>query len=265
MHWYDVGSSFGIYSSGVNVAGQKSSYANNIQNCAGIALANVSYSFSPKLRVQVWDMMVDNVINTSLVELNHEQGNEFKCFQGFMFIHQDALHNGGNADQSKTYIQKGSAANALSAQFGIKGKGVNLSLNYSFITNQGRFLSPREWGREPFYTFMYRERTDGAGDVNAIVIKANKLFVKSGVKAGLAFGNFSMPDVRNVKLNKYGMPSYQQINLDFNYRFKKYLKGLELSTVLAYKIGTGNTYGNLVYVMNKVNMLNAAITLEYKL
>ena len=29
------------------------------------------------------------------------------------------------------------------------------------------FLMPREWGREPFYTFLPRERNEGLGGVNA--------------------------------------------------------------------------------------------------
>jgi hypothetical protein len=33
---------------------------------------------------------------------------------------------------------------------------------------------PREWGRDPFYTFMPRERNEGYGDVNADIDKYNK-------------------------------------------------------------------------------------------
>ena len=36
-----------------------------------------------------------------------------------------------------------------------------------------------------------------------------------------------MPDVKNFALNKYGLPTYGQLNVDFRYYFKGALSGLE--------------------------------------
>lgn len=263
--WFNVGKSFGINSTGNNVDGTKSDYANNIQNCAGLGLLNVAYKPNDHWKFQVWDMLVDNVMNTAMLEINHERGAAIKWYQGFMYVRQDAVNNGGNSDPSKTYMSRGASANIFSGQMGLRNKKVNFSLNYTRITKDGRYLSPREWGREPFYTFMVRELNEGLGDVQALAIKTNYQFGNEGLKTGLSFGVFQLPDVKNYVLNKYGLPSYQQLNLDLAYRLKKQLKGLEARMTAAYKIGTGQTYGNLVYVDNKVNLLNVMITLDYKL
>jgi hypothetical protein len=124
---------------------------------------------------------------------------------------------------------------------------------------------PREWGREIFYTSLPRERNEGNGNVNAIMVKTSCNFFNNFFKTGLAYGYYSLPDVKNYKLNKYGLPSYHQINLDASYTFSRFLKGLELKLLIASKIKQGETYGNLKYVYNKVNMINFNLILDFKI
>ena len=56
---------------------------------------------------------------------------------------------------------------------GWKNNRWETTLNYNRITTHGRYLMPREWGRDPFFTFFPRERNEGLGDVHAIVGKLN--------------------------------------------------------------------------------------------
>ena len=50
-------------------------------------------------------------------------------------------------------------------------KNTDISINYNYIFNQDRFTFPREWGREPFFTFLPRERMEGTADSHAIALK----------------------------------------------------------------------------------------------
>jgi hypothetical protein len=70
----------------------------------------------------------------------------------------------------------------------------------------------------------------------------------------LAVGQFQLPDVLHYRLNKYGMPSYRQVNVDLRYRFEKFWRGLDMQILYVYKQGTGETHDSLRYVINKVNM-----------
>jgi hypothetical protein len=45
----------------------------------------------------------------------------------------------------------------------------------------------------------------------------------------MGYGYYQLPDVKNYRLNKYGMPSYHHIALDAGYRFQHFLKGMEVS------------------------------------
>jgi hypothetical protein len=252
-----------MYPTGVTEKGTKSNYFGNISS-SGVAIANIVIQPNDKFKINVWDMLVDNVMNSSMIEVNTEFGKKIKFYQGAMFIHQDAINNGGNIDQSKTYMSKGSMSNAISAQIGIKNKKMNTSINYTHITGDGRYLAPREWGRDPFYTFMLREKNDGLGNVHAITTKTTFNFLEGKFKTGLGYGYFLLPDVKDYRLNKYGMPSYHQLNYDASYTFDHFLKGLELKALIAYKLKQGETYNTLKYEYNKVNMVNFNLILDFK-
>ena len=262
--WFTTANSVGIYPSGVNENGTKSNYQGNISS-SGVAIGNINITPNKKIKINVSDMLFDNVLNTAMIEVNTEFGKNLKYYQGIMYIHQDAINNGGNIDQSKTYISKGSQSNSISAQIGIKNKRFNTSINYTHITSDGRYLVPREWGKDPFYTFMPRERNDGFGNVHAVSVKTSFLFFKEKLKTGLAYGYFQLPDVTNYRLNKYGLPSYHQLNFDLSYSFTKFLKGLDVRFLAAYKLKQGETYNNLKYVYNKVNMINLNFILDFKI
>jgi hypothetical protein len=128
------------------------------------------------------------------------------------------------------------------------------SINFTRITKAGRYLMPREWGRDPFYTFLMGERNEGLGDLSAFVYKSrykmlnNPLIINSGI------GYFNLPDVKNYALNKYGFPSYWQYNIDARYAFSGFWKGWELQLIYFYKKATGNSYNDPKYIINKVDM-----------
>jgi hypothetical protein len=103
---------------------------------------------------------------------------------------------------------------------------------------------------------MPRERNEGFGNVHAITIKTSLNFLNGNLKTGLDYGYFLLHYVKDCRLNKYGMPSYHQINLDLTCSFTKFLKGLDIKFITAYKIKQGETYDNLKYIYNKVNMIN---------
>ena len=144
-----------------------------------------------------------------------------------------------------------------------KNKAWETSLNYNRITQEGRYLIPREWGRDPFFTFLPRERNEGFGDLDAIMAKVNYNIPESGFKTSVAAGYYHLPDVKNYALNKYGLPSYTQINTDIRYTFAKSLKGLEAQFLLVAKLNNGETYGNSKLIINKVNMLQSNFVLNY--
>ncbi len=267
MEWYSAGTSIGIYPNGVTEDGIKSNYSGNITS-SGLFIANVYYTPATNWKINFWNGYIENVLNSAMVEITTERTakkRKLQVYHGLIYMHQDAINDGGNSEEIKSYTTKGAQSNVISARVGLKNKTFNTSINYTHITGDGRYLMPREWGREPFYTFLPRERNEGSGGVNALMIKAAYTAPKSKFKSSIAYGYYSLPDIKNYRLNKYSMPSYHQINHESSYIFSNFFKGFELKSLIAWKINAGETYDNPKYVYNKVNMINFNLILDFRL
>ena len=262
--WFEVQHSIGLYPSGVNSDGTKSNYFEHLSS-KGIFSLGISRQFKHGLQLNLWDVYVDNIFNSALAELEYKKELEHNrtFYSAGQFIRQDAINHGGNIDPSKTYFTAKGKAMTFGFKTGIKAKKYDVSLNYNRITGHGRYLMPREWGRDPFYTFLPRERSEGFGDVHAFVFKGMRDFPKIHLKTSLAGGLVRMPDVTDYRLNKYGVPSYAQFNLDVRYSFDNLLKGMDAQLLVVYKHGLGETYGNDRYVINKVDMFLWNFVLNY--
>jgi hypothetical protein len=264
VRWFNTGQSIGVYPAGVNPDGTKSGYKNNIES-KGIAMLGVTTTFNKNLKLQLWDMFTENVFNTVMLQADYKKtlSNNAVWNAGLQMIRQDAIKDGGNINQSLTYFPRAQKSFAFGAKIGWLKNDVDLSLNYNRITSAGRYLVPREWGRDPFFTFMPRERNDGFGDVHAVMAKVGYTLPGKKINSSFSAGYFDLPDVQDFRLNKYGMPSYIQLNTDIRYRFSGFLKGMETQLLIAGKINKGNTYNNNKYVFNKVNMVSYNLVVNY--
>jgi hypothetical protein len=174
-------------------------------------------------------------------------------------IHQNALNHGGNNDMSKTYFAPKEKSLVFGFKTGMKNSKTEISINYTRITAKGRYLMPREWGKDPFFTFIPRERNEGAGGVHALAAIASSLHSKS-FRSSIALGYYSFPAVENFRLNKYGMPSYFHFNYELKYSLDK---KLETALLFVYKgLAPGESLAEK-YVFNKVNMALYHLAMNY--
>jgi hypothetical protein len=263
--WYRGGSSIGVFASGVNSNGTKSDYAGNVES-KGVGVLGIKFNSLTGIKMQVWDYYIENVLNTALLQINYEKElkNKLTIITAVQGIHQKAIQDGGNVDPGKQYAEKNSEALTFGAKMGFKNLMNEISINYNRISNTGRYLFPREWGRDPFFTFMPRERNEGLGNAHAGTIQYSRHLPKMRLKTSLAVGYFLLPDVQEYANNKYGMPSYSQINADVRYSFSKVLSGLEAQLLVVGKFNQDKVYGNPKYIFNKVNMVLYNFILNYR-
>jgi hypothetical protein len=184
---------------------------------------------------------------------------------GVQHLWQKSVYN-DTFSIEKQYIGKDAKSHALSSRVGFTTtRGEEWSLNYTRITKHGRFLFPREWGIEPFYTFMQRERNEGAGNVHAVMIQYSRFLDKhKDLSLLVATGVYRMPDVSDSKLNKSTMPSYYHVNVRTKFRFRGFLRGLNFEMLYSYK---SNLDKNLeltpVNYHNKVDMHHFSVVMDY--
>ncbi|MBK9733812.1 MAG: hypothetical protein IPO92_02095 [Saprospiraceae bacterium] len=263
--WYGVAESFGIFPMGVQESGMKSDYKNNTRT-KGIMLSDIMAQFSKNFSIQLSNIWVENVFNSALIQLdfNKKAFRNGKYILSFQVIKQNVVGSGGNEDPSKAFVLKDWSSMAYGAKVGWKNSRWDFSVNYNRITKEGRYLIPREWGRDPFFTFMPRERNEGYGDVHAYVLKTMLNIPKTKITLQTAFGMYRLPDVKDYRLNKYGMPSYNQLNIDVRYQFGGWLKGWETQVLWVNKWNQGNTYNNPKFIIHKVDMDLLNIVLNFK-
>ncbi len=262
--WYSTAKSIGVYSQGVNADGSKSDYANNLGS-RGVFIIGGHYAAGNQIRLQAWNVFAENIFNTAMLQADFTaslKNNQF-FFAAAQVIRQDAVHDGGNNNAAKAYFEKGGKSISFGLKAGWKNKLWEASINYNRITSIGRYLMPREWGKEPFFTFLQRERNEGFGDVHALMARIDRSLPEQRIKISLAAGYYRMPDIKNYRLNKYGLPSYCHINSDIHYTFAGKLKGLEAQVLLTAKVKEGATYGDKKYEFNKVNMVQYNFILNY--
>ena len=264
LKYFEMGESIGIYPAGVNPDGTKSNNAGNLDS-NGIYIIGVQNESIKNLKTLFWNQFAENLFNSALFQMDYKYdlNSNSKLLFGFQTIYQNALNFGGNEDPSKTYFEKNGNSQTFGGRFGWKNNTLELSLNYNRITDKGRYLMPREWGRDPFYTFMPRERNEGFGDVNAVMAKIQYTNPKKTFKSHLAVGYFDLPDLKNVALNKYGLPSYVQTNVDVRYEFQGLLKGFGVQLLYVHKFNVGETYDSKNYIFNKTNMSNINFILNF--
>ena len=187
-----------------------------------------------------------------------------KLYAGIQGSGQTKSGNGGNNDPSKVYYTNSSPVYTYGTRIGWKNMNWDYSLNFNRISASGRYLNPREWGRDYFFTFMPRERNEGFGDVTAFLAKVTYTYNRNS-SIQLAAGTFDLPDVKNVLVNKYGMPSYYQLNIDVRHKFTGALNGFEAQILWVSKFRKGETYNEPRYIIHKVdmNLLNVVLNFRF--
>lgn len=254
VKWFDVAESIGVYAQGLNTDGSRSDYAGNTAT-KGVALVGITHKAGKQVSLQLWNILTENIFNATLLQadLKHPLSGGGNLTAGMQFITQTRIGNGGNADPAKRYMQQ-KGATTFGGMVGWENKHWKTSFNYNRITAQGRYTMPREWGRDPFYTFISRERNEGFGDVNAYAIRLGYSVPGTTLKLNTAFGYVDLPEVTNYSMNKMGMPSYTQTAVDMRYDFKGFFTGLGLQVLYIYKAKAGDRLLNDRYIINKVNM-----------
>lgn len=262
VEWFKTDESIGIYSVGVNIDGSKSGYKNELES-KGVGLVGAVFNVLRSHKIQVWNQYVENIFNSSLFQFDKLPSKNNSFYYGIQLISQQVVHNGGSKEIEKTYFNPNQSAFVFGSRIGRTQGEWDHSLNFTRITKQGRYLMPREWGRDPFYTFLLGERNEGMGDLNAYVFKSKYSAKGIPLILNIGIGYFDLPDIMNYAMNKYNFPAYKQYNIDARYAFTGFWKGWEAQLIYFYKDAVGDTYNNPKYYINKADMGHLNLILNF--
>jgi hypothetical protein len=264
LEWLSVEESVGFYGTGRNPTGSVLDYRHHLES-KGIGVFGLEYD-REQLKVKSWTYLAEGILATTFGEaagsLSVSNGNRF--IYGVQGFYQSAVGNGGNPVPAKAYTLPGEKTFGAGFRSGIHLGHSELSFNYLGISNQGRFLFPREWGREAFFVSLPRERFEGMGGVQALGVLFDQTFIQDKLKVSLGASHVQTPDLNNIELNKYGLPNYYHFTGLIDYRFSGFFKGLDLQFLVAHKKEDVDKKILLEYVINRVNMTNYNLILDYR-
>ncbi|MDX1907952.1 MAG: OprD family outer membrane porin [Bacteroidia bacterium] len=263
VRWYRMGESIGVYPTGVQPDGQPSRYAGLLES-RGVALLGITSQPLTRLQVQGWGIWIENIAWTGLTQAEYQvtAGKPHSWKVAGQALVQAGTGGGGLA-AAETYIAPGTGARAWGGRLSWSHGPWEAYLAYTRITDHGRYLMPREWGRDPFFTFLPRERNEGLGDVHATTAQLQRRWTRLPLRTTLATGAYRLPDVRRTDLNKYGLPSYWQTHLDLRYTFGGSMEGLDAQLLLVHKAALGKDVSGYRYIFNKVDMFLYHAVLNY--
>jgi len=259
--FYGVGESIGTYPVGRSATGLPNEFAGNT-NSDYVILLNGNLQLTEKLYLSLANYYVDNISNT--IYLKPEFDLTAKVNLEFEWLHQNRIGDGGNKVDSLRYFSS-SSSDILGVKLGYRFNKAKISLGYDRILPHGQFISPREWGREDLFSFQKRERSEGSADNHALVFYYDNDFSFSKnvqIHSIVSVGRQWKPSVLDPVRNKYAVPDYTQINLDFFIKFAK-LKNLRPEVLITSKMANGNFPNNPNFYFNKTNMVHIDVILNY--
>lgn len=260
--FYGIGESIGTYATGRSPTGQNSLYAGNTHSDY-MVLLNTDLRITNNIRLEIWNYYIDNVSNTTYIKPTTSLTD--KLALALEWVHQNKVGEGGNAIDSLRYFTSNSS-DIIGMKLDYGWQKSKISLGYDRIFAHGQFLFPREWGREDLFSFQKRERSEGSADNHALVFEYGTSFPLVKNKAQLTtifnIGRHWKPSVLDPKSNKYAVPDYTQINLDFFFKFDK-LKNLRPELLLVTKLANGDFPDNPNFYFNKTDMFHIDLILNY--
>jgi hypothetical protein len=151
LEWLTIEESFGFYNTGKNPLDTEDSYKHHIDS-EGIASLGFEYVFD-QAKIESWTYVAEGVFGLSSLQasgnIKTDSGPQF--LWGIQGFYESAIGNGGNENPEKAYILPDEKTNGLGLRGGVKWPHSKLTLNFLRISDRGRFLFPREWGREQFF------------------------------------------------------------------------------------------------------------------
>ncbi len=258
----------GTLPQGKTVAGANSDYAGNLDTDY-VAVANVGYKGVKGLNIQAWDYYWDNVMNSAYLQAGYKIKSEALTYiVGGQYIRQDIVGDGGNTDEAKLFVEDDFESNTFGLKVGVAGHGATLTLAANHTTDDGRFTKPREWGKDPLFTFQKRELGDGFGDTSTWLVRLKYDMSKVGVQ-GLTMvidhgqhNRNALSGLDKFKFNKYAFPSFSQTNVDLIYKMDHWAKGLKAELLYVRKHDKDDT-GNANFQQNKAEMEQINLIVNY--
>ncbi|MBA4299319.1 hypothetical protein SAMN03080617_00384 [Algoriphagus alkaliphilus] len=253
--WLSVGETVGIYPVGRTVSGKPAQYFGNTSS-DWLGIWEIDRKIASDSKIHFSNTIAQNLFSTYWLSFEKNRKIESGIvIMGLQSGFQHGIGEGGNPNPDLKYKEADDINYALSGRIGWKNMKWTTHLNYTHVGGEGRWLSPREWGKDAWYTFIPRERNEGFESVNAVVAYGEYRFQKPQLTLYGHLGFHWLSKTEDAFGNKYNFPSYRQVNLGVKLQANK-VANLDFHFILVSKepLTSSDLSPNQIY--NKVELLH---------
>lgn len=244
--WLKMKNAIGVMDNGFQTDGSKSDYLNK-NNSAGVVI----FHYGRKFRIadiNFYNIHLDKMLNTCWSQLNF---NFAKWNFGLIYTYQIPNSYQNQIKYSERYVQPDENGQVASFLFRYKIKNFAWELAYSKAFDTGRFLFPKELGRDQFFTSLPRSRMEGFRNVD--ILKASVLFHQGKWSARTDLNISNGASENDFKNNKYNTDDFFQWNSFIAYKITNKLE-VDLLYIIKRNMQTSNPIA--VYQKTNYNQLN---------
>ena len=263
VEWYDFNEAIGIVTNGIHPDGTEAEYEGQ-SGSQGMLILGLDKEWKGAKHgathsLSVYNYQIDRVINTTFLECREGRGPwEFAV----QYAHQVPGPAQAALGYANRYVQpdeRGQVGSA-SASFAYGGWRWRAALSHVFDT--GRFLFPRELGRDHFTTSISRSRLEGVGHANVIMLEVGHEW------SDHAFVEVQWTQVHQLDggshiLNKYNFEDYRQVNVRFNHQLRGFYEGLEVALLFVHKQNVEPVELSTVFNRSNFDQLNLVVNCNF--
>lgn len=256
IEWSDWEHTFGQMGNGRQPDGTPADYRGQTDG-RGVALVHLQRK-DAFANVQLWNVHLDKIMNTSWFQAD-KNIRDFSL--GVQYAFQFPMKEQERLAYENRYIQPDERGQVLSMKLGYKQNRSDAKFAYSRVFSTGRFLFPRELGRDKFYTFLPRNPIDGFGNLHIWTAEYRFAMPHLYVDVGgtTSFG----AKVNDFEFNKLNLDDYYQFNTVLGYNFEGFMKGLNVEFMYVLRQNKKEHDPNIMYQDSDFHQLNLYATFSF--
>lgn len=258
VEWFDFHEGIGLANNGFQPDGREADYHGN-QESEGVAY--IGYLGRARhWAFQAHHWYVHHLNHTSWVELGYHLPHWDLGLQ-YSLQFPDPFQK--NLPYAQRYVQPWENGQVLSSNVSWRPGDWALRASYTHAFSSGRYLFPRELGRDHFFTSIPRSRLEGFGDADVVTLKGEYRERLSGLSGCLAFTHLWGPQIANFTFNKYNLDTYWQVNTGVHYRFAGFFQGLRMDLLYVYRKNVNNREPEVIFNRSNLHQLNLVANFEF--
>lgn len=257
VEWYQFDEAIGIVNNGIQPSGKPANYRGQ-SDSKGFSVLGIEKNIG-QTELTYYNYHIHRMINTSLVEW-YAPISKFGIKLQYALQFADSYQ--AQLDYENRYVQPHENGQFISVHSKWKQPKSSIALAYTHLFATGRFLFPRELGRDHLSTSISRSRAEGLGNANVLTLDYQYILNEQ-----LSFQAEATTVIQNengrAEFNKYNLDDYYQFNTRIHYTAQDFFEGLELSLLYVFKENYRQNQAELIFNRSNFHQINCIINYNF--